>query len=245
MDILLIIIIAVAGPVIGSFIGVIRKPTDIFVNNFLSFAAGIMLAISFLQLIPQSIRISSLWLCCLGIVIGSLFMYALDKVVPHTDPADIDVRSGRFRKTAIYLIAGIALHHFPEGAAIALGTVTGYETSLAIVLAIAVHDIPEGICTSAPYFYITQSRLKSFLVSSSTAIPTILGYLVAHFMFEKISFEIIGFVVASTAGLMVYISADELIPISCRKSSSSENHSTIFSLIAGVVLVVLLGAISK
>ena len=174
-------------------------------------------------------------------------MYGLDMLVPHFDPVDsLDITSGRsLNKTATYLVIGIALHHFPEGMAIALGAVAGYKVSLAIVLAIAIHDIPEGICTSAPYYYVTKDRMKSFLISSTTAIPTVLGYLFAHALFRYIPLQIIGFVVASTAGLMIYISADELIPTSCQKDLPSYSHFSIFSLIAGVVFVIILSSISK
>jgi zinc transporter, ZIP family len=247
MDVISIISIAIIGPIIGSLIGIIHKPTDSYINNFLAFAAGTMLAISFIQLIPQSIGLSSLWFCCGGIITGAFLMYGLDKLIPHTDPVDShDITSGRsLNKVARYLIIGIALHHFPEGMAIALGAVAGYKVSLVIVLAIAIHDIPEGICTSAPYFYVTKNRLKSFIISSTTAIPTVLGYLFANFLFQHIPSQIIGFVIASTAGLMIYISADELIPTSCQKDLPSYSHSSIFSLIAGIVFFIFLGYISK
>lgn len=241
-----IILIVIAGPVIGSLIGVIKRPTNFFINNFLAFAAGIMLSISFLQLIPQSIRFCSLWICCLGIIIGSLVMYGLDKLIPHTDPEGFAIiKDHPLRKTAIYLLIGIALHHFPEGMAIALGTVAGYKMSLSIALAIAIHDIPEGVCTSAPYYYLAGKRLKAFLISSSTAIPTIVGYLFARFLFQNIPTPIIGFVVASTAGLMIYICADELIPTACRKDSPVPNHSTIFFLITGILFVIMLEGLLK
>jgi len=205
-----------------------------------------MLAISFLQLIPQSIHISSPALSCVGIVVGALFMFGLDKFVPHTDPAGLDGEWGRpMRKTAIYLLVGIALHHFPEGMAIALGTVAGFKMSVSIAVAIAIHDIPEGICTSAPYYYVTGKRLKTFLISSSTAVPTIVGYIIAHLLYQNIPIKLVALIIAATAGLMIYISADELIPTSCRKDASLANHSSIFFLIGGILSVVLLLAISK
>jgi ZIP family zinc transporter len=249
MDTLVILFLLIAGPVLGSLIGVSRRPSDLFISCFLSFAAGIMLAISFIQLIPASIKSGSLWLCCAGITAGTLLMYCLDKLIPHTDPvpADMEVKQAvPIRRIALFLLVGIGLHHFPEGMAIALGTVTGYTMSLSIALAIAVHDIPEAICTSAPYYYVTGKRLKSFLVSSSTAIPTIAGYFFAQYLFSNIPLQVVSFVVAATAGLMIYISADELIPASCGKDPSAHAHvhGPILFLVAGILFVIMLKAFS-
>ncbi len=241
--ILLIIIISILGPLIGSLLGVLKRPSDLFMYNMLAFAAGVMLAISFLELIPESIVISSIWLCLIGIIVGSVVMYSLDKIIPHIHPGLCRQEQNRnLERTSIYLLLGIFLHNFPEGMAMGIGVVTELKLGLAVALAIAIHNIPEGICTSSPYYYVTKRRLKSFLVSCSTAIPIIIGFLFTHFLFQGISMGIVGIIIAATAGIMIYISADELIPVSCSKSGSRWSHSTIFSLIIGVLFVILLGS---
>jgi zinc transporter, ZIP family len=238
-SLLIILGISVLGPVIGSLIGVIRKPSPKFMFNMLSFAGGVMLAISFLELIPESIHLSSIFISILGISFGALLMYGLDRTIPHIHPELCAQEQGcHLKKTATYLIFGIFLHNLPEGMAIALGSVSGVKVGLVIALAIAIHNIPEGICTSAPYYHCTGKRLKSFLISSSTAIPLIVGFLLANLLFKYISNTFIGFIVGATAGLMIYITADELIPSSCCRCT---DHQTIFSLIIGVLFVILLG----
>jgi zinc transporter, ZIP family len=241
--VIIIILITVAGPVIGSLIGVIKKPSEIFMYNMLAFAAGVMLAISFLELIPESIELSSVWVCCIGIVAGTLVMYALDKLIPHIHPGMCRQEQGKnLKNAAIFLLLGIFMHNFPEGMAIGIGAVGGFGLSITIALAIALHDIPEGICTSSPYYHVTGKRLKSFLLSTSTAIPTIVGYLVATVLFQSIPLQIVGAIIAATAGIMIYISGDELIPVSCN-GTNGFSHSTIFSLMLGVLLVIILGLI--
>ncbi len=239
MDPLLtIVIVSVLGPVIGSAIGVLRKPSVNYISNMLSFAAGVMLAISFLELIPESIHLSSVIVCMLGVLFGSLVMYGLDRLIPHIHPELCNQEQGRnIKRTSTYLIMGIFLHNFPEGMAIAVGAVSDVKVSMAIALAISIHNIPEGICTSAPFYHVTGNRLKSFLVSSSTAIPIVAGYLLARHLFLNIPDQVIGAIIGATAGLMIYITADELIPSSC----SGTDHKTIFSLITGVMFVILLG----
>jgi len=236
---LIILVISVLGPVIGSLIGVLRKPSERFMYNMLAFAGGVMLAISFLELIPESIELSSIYVSILGVSIGAGFMYGVDRLIPHIHPELCKQEQGKkLKKTAIYLIVGIFLHNIPEGMAIALGSVSGIKVSLAIALAIAIHNIPEGICTSAPYYHITKKRFKSFLISSSTAIPILAGFLIASWLYQYISSTSIGLIVGATAGLMIYITADEIIPSSCCKMT---DHKTIFALIIGILFVILLG----
>jgi len=235
--IMVIVAIAFAGPIVSSAIGVLRKPHYGYVCNMLCFAAGVMLAISFLELIPESIHRTSPLLAALGLICGSLVMYGLDRVLPHLHPSLCNQEQGcNLQRTSVYLILGIFLHNFPEGMAIASGSVSDVETSIIIALAIAIHNIPEGICTSSSYYHATGRRTEAFLLSSATAIPIIIGFFLAWAVFETIPGQLVGFIVAATAGLMIYITVDELIPNSC----AGQNHQTIFSFMTGVVLVMLL-----
>ena len=235
-----IVIISVLGPIIGSTIGVAKKPSLMYMCNMLCFAGGVMLGISFLELIPESIHISSVGICVAGIIMGSLIMYGVDRIIPHIHPELCTQEQGcNLQRTSVYLILGIFLHNFPEGMAIAIGAVTEIKVSLIIALAIAIHNIPEGICTSAPYYHTTGDRLKSFLVSSSTAVPILIGYLIARYLFGYITPMLIGLIIGATAGLMIYITIDEIIPNSC----VGTDHQTIFSLLTGIIFVILLGLI--
>ena len=235
-----IVIIAVSGPVIGSAIGILKMPTFGYICNMLCFAAGVMLTVSFLELIPESLAISSPRISVLGVVLGALAMYALDKIIPHIHPRLCAQEQGcNLERTSVYLILGMFLHNFPEGMAIAIGSVTGAKVSITIALAIAIHNIPEGICTSAPYYRSTGKRMQSFLLSASTAIPILIGYVIARHVFQQVSTQVVGLLISSTAGLMIYITADELIPHSC----VGTNHQTIFSLILGVVFVIVIGGL--
>ncbi len=165
-------------------------------------------------------------------------MYILDKIIPHIHPSLCAQEQGyNLKKTAVFLFLGMFLHNFPEGMAVAIGLTSNIKFGLAIAIAIAIHDIPEGICTSTPYYYYSKKRLKSFLLSASTAVPTIIGLLSVYYLSKYLPIQLVGLIIAATAGLMIYISADELIPSSCCKLTQ---HSTIFSLIAGVLLVLLI-----
>jgi ZIP family zinc transporter len=240
-ELLIILGISVAGPILGSFLGVVRKPSEKFMYTALAFAGGVMLSISFLELIPESIELSSATGCAIGILIGVLIMFLLDKLIPHIHPEfGIPEQGSKLKKTATYLILGIFLHNIPEGMAIALGEAPEIGVNVYVIaLAIAIHNIPEGICTSAPYYHSSKKRLKSFLLSSSTAIPIVIGFLVASVLYRFISESMIGIIAGATAGLMIYITSDEIIPTSCSQS----DHKPIFSLIFGILFVILLKSV--
>jgi ZIP family zinc transporter len=237
----IIVIISILGPIIGSLLGIIRKPTTIFLYNLLSFTAGVMLTLSFANLIPQSIQVASYLICALGLALGAIVMFIVDKTITHIHPGLNAQEQGKnIKRTAIYLIIGIFLHHLPEGFAIALGGAVSMNASLTIAIALAIHDIAEGICTCAPYYYCNNNKWKSFLVSSSTVLPTLIGFFIGYYFLPYISLTVAGLAIAMTAGIMIYISADELIPESSFKLS---NHSTIFSLIAGILFVIVLNGL--
>jgi zinc transporter, ZIP family len=235
---LLVIFLCFFGPVAGSLLGVLFRPAEKYMLYMLSFAAGTMLALSFMKLIPESVGMSSVLFCVGGIVLGTLVMYIFDKIIPHIHPALCSSEQGsNLEKTSVHLFFGLFLHNFPEGLAMGVGFVSGMDVSVAIALAIAIHDIPEALCTSAPYYYVSKKRLESFLISCSTAIPTVAGFIFSFYLYHWIPIEIVGLMVGVTAGLMIYISSDELIPTAC---GLAKDHGSIFSLMAGVISVVLM-----
>ncbi len=120
--------------------------------------------------------------------------------------------------------------------AIAIGAATDVGDSMVIALAIAIHNIPEGICTSAPHYFTYGNRMKSFGISSLSALPIVAGYIAARYLFIQISPQIMSMLVGATAGLMIYIAANELMP-AARNNSGGQN---IFFFIFGILAVMLL-----
>ena len=226
------------GPVIGSAIGVWKRPSAAYTHCIFYFAAGIMLAISFLNLIPDSIAMGSPLTCVAGLSIGGLGLWLLDRSFPHVHScpgcAEDKCPMGH---TANFLIVAIALHNFPEGMAIAVGTASDIGDSFVIAIAIALHNIPEGICTSAPHYHVYGNRWKSFAMSSMSALPIVAGFLAARFLFSMISPSTMSVLVGATAGLMIYISANELMPTA---QEGNSGRQTIFFFMVGIATVILL-----
>ena len=233
--------LSTVGPVIGSAIGVWKRPSAEYTHSIFYFAAGIMLAISFLDLIPESIALGSPLTCVIGLSIGGMGLWSLDRSFPHVHscPACVENQCP-LGHTANFLILAIALHNFPEGMAIAVGTATDIGDSFVIATAIALHNIPEGICTSAPHYHAFGNRWRSFAMSSMSALPIVAGFLAARFLFGVISMSTMSLLVGATAGLMIYISANELMPT----AQEGSGRQTIFFFMAGIVSVILLEVVA-
>jgi len=135
------------------------------------------------------------------------------------------------------LMAGLAIgiHNFPEGLATFTAAMADPNLGIAIAVAIAIHNIPEGIAVSVPIFYATGSRRKafkySFLSGLSEPVGALVGYLILMpFMGPMLS----GIVFASVAGIMVFISLDELLPAA---REYGEHHLSIYGMVAGMAVM--------
>lgn len=239
-NIIILLVISIIGPLLGALLGIIYYPSKRFMFNMLAFAAGVMLTISFINLIPQSILFASTIISVIGVAIGALFMYIIDKFIPHIHP-EMNIEKDKdfcnINKSSRYLNTALFIHNLPEGMVIALGTITNSTMGIIIAIAITIQKIPEGICVAAPTYYCNKNKLKSFIIACSTLIPLLTGFMIAYFLYQYLSQTFIGLIVGVTAGFMIYISTDELIPSSSKKVS---HHSTIISLILGVLFVLIL-----
>lgn len=209
-----ILAVAAAGPVAGSAVGVAFRPRPGAMAAMLAFAAGVMLSISFLELLPESAAKSGFAGTAAGLAAGFSAMAALECFLPR----DREARpGGELRRTSVLMILAVFLHNLPEGMAIAASQVMEDPRALVTVaFAIAVHNIPEGICTSAPYYFATGDRLGAFLRSSSTALPVLAGFWLGRAFLLGANPFAAGTAMAAAAGLMLHISCWELVPAALR-----------------------------
>lgn len=230
--------ISLLGPLLGSLIGIAIRPAEGLLYAMLSFAGGTMLGISFLQMIPESISMGSTTGCMLGVSIGVLVMMLAGDFVGGVERG-VSKKHSKLETASIMMIAAIFLHNFPEGIAMAAGThMSQSGKGMLIAIAIAAHDIPEGICSSAPYYYSTGKRLRAFLQSASTALPVILGFFMGKSIFNRINPYAMGMVIGAAAGMMIYVSCNELIPVS---QSGKTPKLSMMALVLGILFVVVLG----
>ncbi len=155
---------------------------------------------------------------------------------------------GRYQRKllrmGLFTALAIAIHNFPEGLATFLAALRDPSLGVAIAIAIALHNIPEGISVSVPIFYATGNRRKAFMYSLLSGLAEPFGagiaYLALRVMVGNESgvfpSQVMGILFGAIAGIMVYISLDELLPTS---RAYGRGHESIFGLIGGMVIMAL------
>jgi len=242
---------------IGSLIALIAKRTNTkFLCVSLGFSAGAMLYVSFMELIPVAkeelishFGDKSGMLCLLLAFFGGMGLITLiDFLIPESDNPhelhDIEEmkkpgnRQKSLNRVGITVALALVIHNFPEGIATFTSAVTGaLSVAIPITVAIAIHNIPEGIAVSVPIYHATGNKQKAFWLSFLSGLAEPLGALIAFFFLMPFwSPFISGIIMAAVAGIMVYISLDELLPTA---EKYGEHHLSISGLIAGMIIMAL------
>lgn len=240
---------------IGSSLAFFAKKTNTkFLSVSLGFSAGVMIYVSMIELFSQAkdsltaelgLKKGS-WITVIAFFGGMLLIALIDNLVPSGENPhnvhkieDINSKSkpsnSRLLRTGLFTALAIAIHNFPEGLATFVSALQQPKIAIPIAVAIAIHNIPEGIAVSVPVFYATGDRKKAFLYSFlsglSEPIGALVGYLILMPFINDLMF---GIIFAAIAGIMVFISLDELLP-SAREYG--EHHLSIYGLVAGMVVM--------
>ena len=231
--------------------------TTAFLSSALGFSAGVMIYVSFVEIFikAQDAMIVALgdrggtWAAVLSFF-GGIFLIALiDKLVPSFEnPHEIrgieemgnNAAAAEQQDTQLMrmgIFTALAIHNFPEGLATFAAALADPTLGVSIALAIAIHNIPEGISVSVPIYYATGSRKIAFFYSFLSGVSEPLGALIGYAIFFKYFNDLVfGILFAMVAGIMVFISLDELLP-SAQKYG--EHHLSIYGLIAGMIVMAL------
>ena len=236
-NLLLVILLIFVGQTLGSLIGLIRKPSKIALHASLAFAASMMLCISFLQLVPEALKITSFVHVALFFLLGMMIMHFVDHLLPYINPGLLKKENPSVEKTVAMLVIGMALHNLPEGLAIGSGFALNPALGIAIGLGIASQDIPENIATIVPLYAWTKKRMKSFVITTGTILFEVIGFIIGYYILKGASLNLLGASLALAAGFMTYISIEELIPAAEIKQYPKIG---IASLISGTICVLLI-----
>jgi ZIP family zinc transporter len=228
---------------IGSFLGiVVRKPGLRFMALTLGFSAGVMILVAFVELLRSGINLVGYAPALIAFFAGTLSMFLADASIPHDYLAEHNLPGNLTRKvnlmrTGIFVALGIAIHNFPEGLAVFAGGLHNIKVGIAIAIAIALHNIPEGIAVSVPVYAATHSRRKAFWWSflSGMAEPAGAG-IAALFLMPFLNEAVLGYVLSAVAGIMVFISIDELVPTS---RACGHEHLSILGFVVGMMVMAL------
>lgn len=245
---------------VGSAFAFFAKQTNTrFLTASLGFSAGVMIYVSMIEIFVKGRdALESAAGASLGYLYttlaffgGILIIAFIDKLVPSfenpheirdiSDMEDAGAAEMKKRKNlhrmGIFSALAIAIHNFPEGLATFVGGLQDPALGMSIAVAIAIHNIPEGIAVSVPLYYATGSKKKaffySFLSGFSEPIGAMIGYFLLFHYFNDFTF---GLLFAVIAGIMVFISLDELLPTA---EKYGEHHVAMYGVVAGMAVMAI------
>ena len=274
---LLLSLLAGLSTTIGSFISFFMKnPNPKFISFIMGFSAGVMILISFVELLQESIKGIGLSMGeDMGLLFGLLFfflgmliMFLIDVLVSHEYEFEDSVefllnnetgeckphlhyghrhrrrnhhrgekRNANLAKTSLFIFFGVFIHNFPEGMATFIGAVKNIELGILLTIAIALHNIPEGIAVAVPIYACTLNKKKAFKWSFISGMSEPLGAVITWvILFPFINETVLSAMLGIVAGIMIYISLDELLPVS---RSLAKEHYSILGIIAGMFIMAI------
>lgn len=236
---------------IGGLMSFFSKTTNTrFLSAALGLSAGVMVYVSLLEMMPEAYeKMAEVFEGKLGKVYVLLAFFAgmamialIDFFIPEDEnPHEFHRKPiqgqspQKLHRTGIMLAIAIGIHNFPEGIATFVSALDGLDVALPIVFAIAIHNIPEGIAVSVPIYHSTGSKKKALLHSTLTGLAEPVGALFAILFLLPFWTPTVGaLLLAGVAGIMVYISFDELLP---GAEEYGHHHYAIGGVIVGMVVM--------
>lgn len=244
---------------IGSLMALVTKKTNQqFLAGALGFSAGVMIYVSFVEIFAQSRIIIARSLgekeafvyATLAFFAGILLIGIIDKLVPSFEnphePKAVEDISGtseeelkrrKLLRMGLFSALAIAIHNFPEGMATFVAALDNPTLGISIAIAIAIHNIPEGIAVSVPLYFATGSRKKAFVYSFVSGLAEPVGAVIGYVILRPFLTDVVfGSIFAAIAGIMVFISLDQLMPTA---EKYGEHHVAVYGLVAGMAVMAL------
>jgi ZIP family zinc transporter len=240
---------------VGSLIGLTSKKFNPkFLSGTLGFSAGVMIYVSLIEIFGKARdsltaafdQRTGYWYTVIAFFAGIALIAIIDRVIPSygnpheigniEDPnQDTQKSNQKLMRMGLFSALAIGIHNFPEGLATFMSGLADPALGVSIAVAIALHNIPEGLAVSAPIFHATGSRKKAFIYSFLSGLSEPVGALIGYFLLRAFFNEVVfGVIFASVAGIMVYISLDELLPTA---EEYGEHHIAIWGLISGMAVM--------
>ncbi|OUJ18921.1 putative divalent heavy-metal cations transporter [Methanonatronarchaeum thermophilum] len=219
----------------GLFVVLFKRIKESSLSVLLGFSAGVMVAITFVELIPESIEEGSLFTGLVGLVLGIVVLGFLDFNFPHKHFSfDLNGSAEKAKqlKTGLLLSVGIAMHNLPEGVAIGTALLVNFEVGVTLAVLMAIHNFPEGMAAATAMGVGEIKNSRILLVTALAGVPMGIGAFIGGALggVSEIALSIsLGF----AGGAMLYIVFDELIPDSHRRATG---HTAIIGILSGIVI---------
>ncbi|MFF5996221.1 zinc transporter ZupT [Lysinibacillus sp. KU-BSD001] len=242
---------------VGSLIAFFTTRTNTkFLSIALGFSAGVMIYVSLIEIFVKAKdslvfalgEKQGYWMTLVGFFGGMVVIALIDKFIPNkTNPHEVrmveDINKAetkiadadKLMKMGTFTALAIAIHNFPEGIATFMSALQDPNLGIAIAIAVAIHNVPEGIAVAVPIFFATGIRMKAFKLSLLSGLAEPLGAIVAYLILMPFLTDVMfGVIFAGVAGIMVFISLDELLPAA---KKYDETHLSIYGLVAGMAVM--------
>jgi len=234
---LLLTLVAGLSTVVGSLIGCcVTNFKQRYLHFGLGLSAGVMVYVAFVELLGSAVFELGFAIANLAFFLGILFIMLIDFYIPHQYIEEkIQVKEKRLMRAGIFAAIGVAIHNFPEGLAVFVSSFSDLSLGISLAFAIALHNIPEGIAITMPVYFATRSKKKAIWYSFLAGIfEPLAAVIAALFLLPYLTPMVVTFILAFVAGIMVFISFDELLPLTYKKE---QNHVSIFGLILGMFIM--------
>jgi ZIP family zinc transporter len=241
---------------IGSALAFFTRSTNTrFLSISLGFSAGVMVYVAFVEILQKAIGAlepafglkTATWYGVLSFFGGILLIALIDRLIPsYENPHEVrrvedmgqsTKKDPRLVRMGLFTALAIAVHNFPEGIATFMAGMSDVTIAIPIAVAIAIHNIPEGIAVSVPISYGTGNKRKGFILSFLSGLAEPVGALLAWFILMPfLSDTLFGVIFAGVAGIMVFISIDELLPTA---REYGLHHHSVYGFMAGMAVMAL------
>ena len=242
----------------GGIAFIVKKDNLKALSVGLGFSAGVMVFVSFMDMLPEADKLLSShfpqnhdWITFAGFVVGLIvailidyfffFFIDTDDVLNPDAPAHHDYK---IKRAGLFTAIAICVHNFPEGMATFFTTTQNITLGLSVGIAIAIHNIPEGIAVALPMYHVTGKKRYAMLYAALSGITEPIGALVGMLVFSLFLPQIlVGALMAAVAGIMIYISFDTLLPLA---KEYGDWHQSIVGILSGILVIwvslILIGA---
>lgn len=236
---LLSLIAGLATGIGGIIVALLGKISDRFISASMGFASGVMLLVSFLNLFVEALDLTSYLDVSLAFAVGSIFMILTDTFLPHLELGrkEDGVIKAKLLNSGVLILIGITLHNIPEGVIVSAGYSHLPQLGILIAIAVFFHNMPEGIATAVPLLSAGRSKVEVVLATIVSGLAEPLGALLGATILTGASDQMIGLSLAFAAGVMTYITADELIPIAYEHG---HKHAMSIGILLGIIFMMIL-----
>jgi ZIP family zinc transporter len=225
---------------LGGLMAISRRPGQKQLGFMMGFTAGVMLALAFVGLLWEAWEEAGYSTATIAFAAGALTMFAIDVSLPHIRFAvqEPGVLDRRLFTTGLLIAVGITVHNIPEGAAVGASYIETPELGAMVAAGIALHNVPEGVATALPIYASGASKLAAFRISLFSGLVEPAGALAAALLLT--SFDgLVPAALAFAAGVMVFITLDELVPAARREGH--EHYTALGIIIGGVCMFLVIG----